>query len=1162
MILNKIKYILVILILFVFNMFYDRYFPVVLLLVCITIPIIFVIMLLYINKKVQIDIKTDSDIYVEGDEVEFTIDYINSGLLPLSSSDIVLSYSSDLESIKSSKILNVCVDSKHNDKLQGKILVPNCGKLVIELEFIKIYDYLKIFKFKKLINKKITVLVYPKVEELNRDIIDTFNTDKKNLDSYLKSEDSDDYSEIFDIREYREGDRLNRVHWKLSTKYDKLMVKDFAMTIDAEKLILLETYNSDCINAQIRDVFSISTALIENNIYHYIAWYDSESCKFNKEIVMNEEERDTVIGHILNSSLINYSDKVLGFIEAEQEKKVFYITGNEQDVKLNSTSEFIVIHSKKMNDDKCTLSDDISFQNRDEKIKTRNIIYNILTLLAIVIGTIGTVIHFYEIEQGFELYVAGIIFSALFTTIFLYKKYLKYSMKIIVGIYITISLLYWDTLKNTIPYIFNSIVQKITENAYAIKNISQDIAESDILFTIMLIMFLLIGLLAYATIYKSNFYIVFMITFIIIETGLFPGIIPPIILFILVILAWLSLITIQVNNNGYESEFNNVKDNYRINTAQKSAQIMSGIMVVFFASIMLTFTENVYDNSVFIPELREEINQAFNTYEINNYIDKVVTGTVKGGVSGGKLGDVNEIKYNNEVALKLYVEQDVAEKIFYETEQYNIYLKGYVGANYVGNAFEEVSNEEYNKNLDSDYNYQNLANDIKYENVSFGYSKVGIVNINANSDYAYLPYNTQLDQEENFINEKDLYVIPKSGNEKYSVNYLIEKGSNEYWNGINNSDSKLLNRLEEYDKYVNNIYTRLPEKIYNSIKQNIKKFDNDILKIDIEFAVAEVKKYLWENTEYTLKPGKTPKDKDFVEYFLFENKKGYCSHYATAATVILRSIGIPTRYVEGYCVDTHNLYTSSKNTVADDRSKEFFGDKKVCVIDVLDSSAHAWIEVFDGVSWQPYDVTPSREETVDEEKTIDEEVKDNNEESSSSVEKQDDNVEEEKQLNNNSQANSDINSNGEYGVINKSNSIFNMLNYLLIILLSLEIVINKRYMNLTRIKFGLHCKNRNKGVNIMYKYLMDIFKYLKLSEQDNIPYKEYANKISKECNFVDREKFSEVIEIILKANYSDNIIEEEEYLIVKRFVKDFQEKVYDSLSIKQKLYYKYIKNLG
>ena len=53
-----------------------------------------------------------------------------------------------------------------------------------------------------------------------------------------------------------------------------------------------------------------------------------------------------------------------------------------------------------------------------------------------------------------------------------------------------------------------------------------------------------------------------------------------------------------------------------------------------------------------------------------------------------------------------------------------------------------------------------------------------------------------------------------------------------------------------------------------------------------------------------------------------------------------------------------------------------------------------------------------------------------------------------------------------------------------------------------------------------------------------------------------------MIEIILKANYSDNIIEKEEYFIVKRFVKDFQEKVYQSLSIKQKLYYKYIKNLG
>lgn len=54
-------------------------------------------------------------------------------------------------------------------------------------------------------------------------------------------------------------------------------------------------------------------------------------------------------------------------------------------------------------------------------------------------------------------------------------------------------------------------------------------------------------------------------------------------------------------------------------------------------------------------------------------------------------------------------------------------------------------------------------------------------------------------------------------------------------------------------------------------------------------------------------------DLDFVpeeataEYFLFESKRGICSDFATAATLLLRAAGIPTRYTEGFVPDSENL---------------------------------------------------------------------------------------------------------------------------------------------------------------------------------------------------------------------------------------------------------------
>lgn len=69
-----------------------------------------------------------------------------------------------------------------------------------------------------------------------------------------------------------------------------------------------------------------------------------------------------------------------------------------------------------------------------------------------------------------------------------------------------------------------------------------------------------------------------------------------------------------------------------------------------------------------------------------------------------------------------------------------------------------------------------------------------------------------------------------------------------------------------------------------------------------EAVSAFIQMELSARTVYDYHPGATPADEDFAEYFLFDNRKGFCVHFATTATLMYRMCGIEARYVSGYAI--------------------------------------------------------------------------------------------------------------------------------------------------------------------------------------------------------------------------------------------------------------------
>ena len=92
-------------------------------------------------------------------------------------------------------------------------------------------------------------------------------------------------------------------------------------------------------------------------------------------------------------------------------------------------------------------------------------------------------------------------------------------------------------------------------------------------------------------------------------------------------------------------------------------------------------------------------------------------------------------------------------------------------------------------------------------------------------------------------------------------------------------------------------------------------------------------------------PGRAPVNEDVVEYFLFENHKGYCVHFASAATLMYRALGFPARYASGYAVQPSDFVRQEDG---------------VWRAQVTDESAHAWTEIFlEDYGWTPVEVTPA-----------------------------------------------------------------------------------------------------------------------------------------------------------------------------------------------------------
>ena len=1008
---------------------------------------------------------------------------------------------------------------------------------------------------------------------------------------------------------------------------------------------------------------------------------------------------------------------------------------------------------------------------------TLNLINHLDILIAIlgVIGTIYAFISSYDIQHNKLLVVSAIIIFVLFYS-FMYKnlKYLKYTLLGSMGIYGGTFLIFYEDIKKGFMATWNIVAEGISKNSKInLINFDLSIKNTELCISIFLLFvsYIICWMICYSIICKPNFILLLIFTVPILDIGLYFDNMPSYLSFTLLVITWVSVLGMKTMKNKVrlkksKGEFKNKRKKHTYIIKGKSRAITSNVGIILgiitsiiFATTFLIYppdsyeaTEGMEKSGAYIQKLLKEV-----TFE--EFMDGLM-GIGHGGVNGGQLGTIDKIKYNNETAL------EVTTPYFGK----DIYLKGYIGCEYTGNSWDQLSDEMYYKYF-TNFNgvdgfninalmISELDNTKEGENLENYRANISVRNVNANKKYLYVPYN---------LNQSDYHdtsgMTIQNQKESYEWSYDINKYSLSYYPGFSNIEKAQeaakyigakrnsydardygiyndFNFEKEYRDFAYEAYTKLPEGSLDEIKKKYSGRYNETK--DIQACIIEAISAINDGTTYDLAPGKLPQGKDFVEYFLYENKKGYCTHFASAATVILRAMGVPTRYVEGYVIrsnDAENATSTKNGTVTkavnrpvtkediengvsvgkithNDGSWSYFitakdgrvsvsnsfgdgteskgskealaGDKysssvvisdgngqsngltqitpqidldgsmnkdgnqwffttsngnnvissndanyettegdnvviskgdgessrdvtdqktdvdlkadskevysqgdeitntfneenqlinkdtgevitmsvedevscEIKTMDIKDSGAHAWVEVYiDELGWIPIEVTPGS--TTSSTESIENAIKEKKEEVTPRKETEEVNTPEENTTENKVNEEPVANNiavdkvDDSIGLITLKVIISVMVMLIVIIVI---IALRHKLVIYKRIK-SFKGEDYNKNVHNVYKYLMQIYKYLNIDNKDNLKVFEYTKSVEEKCPFIQEDEFKDIMNIVFKADFSQHKTSIDEVEKVTDFTNKLNDEIYNSLTKIQKLNYKYLKNL-
>lgn len=280
-----------------FWVLYEDYLSFLLLVVVITLPFVLAGIMLWTRHCLNVKLNALHTVANRGEEIVLYFDVQNRSIFPIAFAKLEVTYQNQFYEEKNRETIIFSLQGKQQGAVIKKMYSNHCGGIVVRAETVKVYDLLKLFGWKKKVKQEETVAVLPSISTLEGSV-SAESAAMMESETYSKNESGDDPTEVFDIREYREGDRLQRIHWNLSLKQDVYMVKEFSLPNNQYVLIVAELYRDGDMDTMLETLVSVSYFLLSRKITHCIGWYDQKAGEYRKANVSLPEDLFSAVRQI------------------------------------------------------------------------------------------------------------------------------------------------------------------------------------------------------------------------------------------------------------------------------------------------------------------------------------------------------------------------------------------------------------------------------------------------------------------------------------------------------------------------------------------------------------------------------------------------------------------------------------------------------------------------------------------------------------------------------------------------------------------------------------------------------------------------------------------------------------------------------------------------
>ncbi|MBQ6033976.1 DUF58 domain-containing protein [Ruminococcus sp.] len=307
MILTKILFIILIIVCICFYVLYVWDFALILLIVIAALPVIMFITTYITKKLITVEFAVKDKNVSKGKDFPVQLVVTNRSIFPIGKAEAHIEYYNVFSDQISAFDLYLPIQPKNSQRITFQLSSKFCGVIKIRSARLNIYDPLRLFRFRTAKNICTDIAVMPEGHEIGGIV---HYTDRVNEESDVFSEykPGDDPSEVFDLREYNQGDKLNRIHWKLSSKKDDFIVKDYSLPIDVPCSVFLDLkcYEKSNLTLPVFDtlietMISLSQFLLENERGHSIIFFNSSLNRFVEHTVLDSADLNSVINEIISS---------------------------------------------------------------------------------------------------------------------------------------------------------------------------------------------------------------------------------------------------------------------------------------------------------------------------------------------------------------------------------------------------------------------------------------------------------------------------------------------------------------------------------------------------------------------------------------------------------------------------------------------------------------------------------------------------------------------------------------------------------------------------------------------------------------------------------------------------------------------------------------------